>query len=141
KIPAPAAEGGGDTEPRRLAGALATALPGWIDAVALHKVGEAAMDLLRAGNRHVDATQPWRAAKDPSKAGLVRDALYTLAETVRLASAVLSPITPTKSAEALRQLGAPDASDLRVALRWGTLAPGSPVDRGAVLFPRIETPT
>src|SRR5205085_9079804 len=135
KIPAPAAEGGGDTEPRRLAGALATALPGWIDAVALHKVGEAAMDLLRAGNRHVDATQPWKAAKDPAKAGFVRDALYTLAETVRFASSVLTPILPTKAPEALRQLGVTDgAADLRSALRWGALLPGTATAPGVVLF-------
>src|SRR5262245_6261717 len=48
KVPQPAAEAGGPSEARSAAGALASALPGLVDDVALHKVGEAAMDLLRA---------------------------------------------------------------------------------------------
>ncbi len=138
RIPAPEREGGGPSEARAAIESLAAALPARLDAFELHRIAEDAMAALRAGNRHVDATQPWKAAKDPAKAGFLRDALYTLAETVRAASAAISPIVPTKAAEALRQLGAPPADDLRTALRWGGLVPGTPVVPGAVLFPRIE---
>jgi methionyl-tRNA synthetase len=138
RIPRPAREGGGPSAARDAATALASSLEGLVEEVALQRIGEAAMDLLRAGNRHVDATQPWKAAKDPAKAGDVADALYTLAESVRVASSVLSPIVPTKGAEALRQLGSPPATDLSAALRWGSLAPGTPTAKGDVLFPRVE---
>jgi methionyl-tRNA synthetase len=138
-VPTPEREGGGPSEARDAAFALAAALPGLLDDVEPHRIGEAAMGVLRAGNRHVDLTQPWKAAKDPAKAGAVRDALYTLAEAVRFASSVLAPILPTKAPEALRQLGVTDgAKDLRAALRWGALVPGTATIPGPVLFPRIE---
>jgi len=141
RIPSPEHEAGGPSEARDAANALAAALPAHLDDVALHRIGEDVMGLLRAGNRHVDATQPWKAAKDPANAGFVRDALYTLAETLRFASSVLVSILPTKAPEALRQLGVTDgAADLRAALRWGALAPGTVTAPGAVLFPRIDPP-
>ena len=100
------------------------------------------MGVLRAGNRFVDATQPWKAAKDPAKAGFVRDALYTLAETVRFASAVLTPILPNEcpggaptTRRKRRRRGRP-RPPLRAAM--GALVPGTPIAPGGVLFPRIE---
>lgn len=140
KLPRPALALGGPSEPRTVAEALPKVVPGLVDDVAFHRIGEAAMELLRAGNRHVDVTQPWKAAKDPGKGPVVADALYTLAETVRIASALLTPILPTKGPEALRQLGADPSLDLRRALQWGVGAPGTAVVPGAVLFPRIEAP-
>lgn len=140
KVPTPALPLGGPSEPRTVAEALPGLVPGWVDDAAFHRVGEAAMDLLRAGNRHVDATQPWKAAKDPGKATVVADALYTLAETVRVASALLTPILPEKGPEALRQLGASPEADFREALRFGAGRPGAAVVPGAVLFPRVDAP-
>ncbi len=138
RIPVPEHELGGPTEPRELAGVLLTALPGLVDDVAFHRLGEDVQHLLRAGNRLVDATQPWKLAKDPTKAGLLRDVLYTLAETCRIASTALSPILPEKGPAALRQLGVTPASDLRTSLIWGGLVPGAPTAKAEVLFPRIE---
>jgi len=139
KVPEPEHEFGGPTEPRELAGLLLTALPGLVDEVAFHRIGEEVQNLLRAGNRLVDATQPWKLAKDPAKAGVLRDVLYTLAETCRIAAAALSPILPEKGPAALRQLGSAPVADLRLALAWGGLVPGTVTAKGDVLFPRIET--
>jgi methionyl-tRNA synthetase len=140
KIPEPATPGGGPSEARDLAAGLDRDLRSLVEAVEVHKVCEAAMSVLRAGNRHVDATQPWKAAKDPTKAGFVRDALYTIAEAVRVAAAALQPMLPTKSLKAMCQLGAPPAGDLRTALRWGGLVPGAQTVKADVLFPRLEDP-
>ena len=76
----------------------------------------------------------------PPSEGFVRDALYTIAETVRVAAAALQPILTTKSLKAMCQLGAPPAGDLRTALRWGGLVPGAQTVKTDVLFPRIEDP-
>jgi methionyl-tRNA synthetase len=138
KIPSPESESGGPSEARAAADALSSALPGRLDAMDLQGICEDAMAVLRAGNRHVDATQPWKAAKDPAKAGFVRDALYTIAESVRVASAALQPILPMKALKAMCQLGAPAANDLRTALRWGGLVPGAQTVKADVLFPRME---
>ena len=138
KVPAPASPGGGPSGAREAAKAAASRLASHLDDFQPQRIAEDAMAILRAGNQHVDATQPWKAAKDPAKAGFVRDALYTLAEAVRVASVLLSPITPAKGAEALRQLGVAVPTDLRAAFAWGGLVPGTAVAKGEVLFPRVE---
>jgi methionyl-tRNA synthetase len=116
----------------------AARLPARLEAVALHELAEHAMELFRAANGLAEREQPWKAAKDPAKAGAVRDVLYVLAEAVRAGSALLAPILPTKAAAALAQLGAPPAGDLRAHLSFGVLAPGTPIAPGPVLFPRLE---
>ena len=113
-------------------------LPGWLDGVEIHEIASHAMDLFRAANGLAEREQPWKAAKDPAKAGAVRDVLYVLAEAVRAGSALLAPILPVKSADALRQLGAPPAGDLRSHLAFGVLKSGTPIAPGAILFPRLE---
>jgi methionyl-tRNA synthetase len=138
RVPIPARPAGGPSEPRDAAAALEKSLRGLVEEVAIHKVCEAAMGVLRAGNRHVDATQPWKAAKDPAREGEVRDALYTIAESVRVAAAALEPVLPSACAKALAQLGAPPSGDLRTALSWGGLVPGARTLPGDVLFPRRE---
>jgi methionyl-tRNA synthetase len=141
RIPIPASPGGGASETRDAAKALEKSLPGLVDEVAVHRICEGAMAVLRAGNRHVDATQPWKAAKEPAREGEVRDALYTIAEGVRIAAAALQPILPQKCVKALCQLGAPPAGDLRTALDWGGLVPGAQTVKADVLFPRREATT
>jgi methionyl-tRNA synthetase len=138
RVPAPASPHGGPSEAREAAASLEHDLPAHVAAVAPHRICEQAMAVLRAGNRHVDLTQPWKAAKDPARAGEVRDALYTIAESVRVASAALQPILPLKALKAMCQLGAPPADDLRTALRWGGLVPGAQTVKADVLFPRLE---
>src|ERR1051326_1139009 len=99
------------------------------------------MGVLRAANAYVDREQPWKASKDAKVAERLPDVLYTLAEAIRFSSALVSPVLPKKAAAALAQLGAPSADDLRKALVWGVLEPGTGTARGEILFPRIEEKT
>lgn len=138
KVPAPTTPLGGASEPRALADALLSTVAAAAADVTPHRAGEAAMDLLRAGNRHVDLTKPWKAAKDPALAGTIPDAIYTLVETLRLASCALAPILPGKALEALAQLGVRAHAPFAATLRWGGSVPGTPLVAGPVLFPRIE---
>jgi methionyl-tRNA synthetase len=109
-----------------------------LDAFQVERVCEHAIAVARAANALAEREQPWKAAKDPARAGRVATVLYVLAEAVRVSSALLAPVVPAKAAEALRQLGAPPADDLPAALRLGVLVAGTPVAPGPVLFPRVE---
>ncbi|MFV1958507.1 MAG: methionine--tRNA ligase [Planctomycetota bacterium] len=138
RIPEPSAPGAGASAARETAEEVAARLPERVEDVELHKVAEDAMAVFRAGNRHVDLTEPWKLAKDPARKAELADALYTIAESIRFAASMLAPVLPEKSAETLRQLGHPPLADLREALTWGRLVPGVDAVRGENLFPRIE---
>jgi len=137
-VPTPESPGGGASPPRDLAEKSLALLEGSLETFAFHEVCAHAMSVLRAANGLVDREQPWKAAKDPAKAGRLGDVLYTLAESLRHAAALLSPVLPTKGSEALGAWGQGPASDLRTALRWGTLPAGTAVAPGAILFPKLE---
>lgn len=141
RIPEPATAGGGPSGARDEAVRVAEGFEERLANVELHKIAADAMDVLRAGNRHVDQTEPWKLAKDPAKQPELRDALYTIAESVRFAASLLTPVLPERTAEALTQLGQAPVTDLRAALRWGGCVPGAEAKRGEILFPRIETET
>ena len=58
---------------------------------------DALADLWRfvaAANRYVDATQPFKLARDPDQAGRVDTILYNLAESLRLIALLLAPAAP-----------------------------------------------
>jgi methionyl-tRNA synthetase len=63
-------------------------------------------------------------------------------EALRIVALLSSPLIPNASAELWRRLGLPGdpAHELLPdAAAWGRLPPGSKLDKGAPLFPRIET--
>jgi methionyl-tRNA synthetase len=65
--------------------------------------------------------------------------LYNLAEGLRVVGILLEPFMPGTSGRLLAQLGA--AGDLTVwesAGRFGALLPGTKVQKGEVLVPRID---
>lgn len=97
--------------------------------------------LVRATNRYLESTSPWRLYKEAKRERL-GTVLYTGCEALRVASLLLSPVMPQTYAQIKERLGmeeevAPCWDDAR---RWGLLVPGSKVRRGKPLFPRIKPP-
>ena len=138
RIPEPAKEGGGPSEAREAAGRVAEAFAGHLAEVQLHRIAQDAMEVFRASNKQVDLSRPAKLAKDPARAGDLRDALYTIAESVRFAASMLAPILPRRQPPPCRSSASPRSRSLRKALAWGGLCPGAEARRGEVLFPRIE---
>jgi methionyl-tRNA synthetase len=64
----------------------------------VHQALEAAWDAVTACNAFVDATAPWKLAKDPSAADALDAVLYTLADTLRVLAVLASPVIPTGAA-------------------------------------------
>jgi methionyl-tRNA synthetase len=87
-------------------------------------------------NRYVQEEQPWQLAKDESQADRLDEALYSLAEGLRVVSVLVHPFIP-ESAE--RLLGALGREDLSLELaRFGAVPGGATVGELAQLFPRVE---
>ncbi len=105
---------------------------------------DALADLWRfvaAANRYVDATQPFKLARDPEQAGRVDTILYNLAESLRLIALLFAPAAPATADRIMAQLGADPvtAGSWESQRDWGGLVAGRPVPGGDPLFPRLES--
>jgi methionyl-tRNA synthetase len=98
--------------------------------------------LLTLVDKAIVQYQPWTLAKQKEASPQARlDAiLYTAAETVRLATALLAPVMPASCATLWAQLGytTPVESCRLDQLSWGQLAGGQPVGEAAAVFPRVD---
>ena len=115
--------------------AQANALPGRIkDLINEYKVQEAVtsvLDFVDVLNKYVEAQAPWKLAKTDMKAA--NRVLYTAAEGLRIATIMLAPVMPDKTANVLHILGAENSKPV-----WGQLKSGTVLKIHPPLFPRIE---
>jgi methionyl-tRNA synthetase len=85
---------------------------------------------------------PWKLARlvDQASQADLSATLYTAAESLRVATALLSPVLPQSAPKIWSQLGMTEPIDgLRFeTLEWGTLQPGQKIGEIAAVFPRIE---
>ena len=135
KMPADAQQGG--EWPARCR-AAADAWAKAIDELDLVAAAQAPMGLLREVDAFINRTEPFKVAKDPSRAAELASILAQCAETVRIAGVMLEPFLPAKMAELRTALsGEADAAlPASQRLQWGRLAPGTPLAKCA-LFPRV----
>ena len=82
---------------------------------------------------------PWRLAKTGHQDAL-DEVLYTAAESLRLVTALLSPVIPESTAKIWKQLGfANSIEDIRQSdLHWGHLKPGQHLGVVEGVFPRAD---
>src|SRR5260370_31921511 len=99
---------------------------------------EAVWALLSAVDRFIVQKAPWKLAKDPVANDTLDLTLYTAAEALRIATALLAPVMPESTAKIWSQLGMPEpVESVRLdALTWGQLQAGQKVREGAAAFPR-----
>ena len=102
-------------------------------------IGEV-LSLATATNRYIEATAPFKLAKDPLQRERLGTILYTCAEAVRIVLSCLEPFMPEKAAEGLGQLGLSGgkAEPLSSRIRFGRLEPGTKVVKSGPLFPRKQ---
>lgn len=94
--------------------------------------------IVRRSNKYVDETMPWVLVKeDPARLQVV---LYHLAEALRIVSCLLKPFMPATADEIRRQLGLADAPAWDDAKTWGLIKDGTKVQKGKIIFPRLDIP-
>jgi methionyl-tRNA synthetase len=128
---------------RALAAAAAEAVAGLdrgVDALDLPAAVESVMALARATNLYINQAAPWKLAKDPAQRERLATVLYSACEAIRHLSVLFSAAIPAGCRRIRVQLGLPEEETrpLAEAVRWGDLAPGTRVERGESVFPRVE---
>jgi methionyl-tRNA synthetase len=103
----------------------------------------AALDaFVREANRYLVEAAPWTLAKDPERRQELADALYEAVEALRLIAVFSSPVMPGAAERLWTQLGITDpiaGQRIPEAAEWGRMVPGTRIQRGDSLFPRLET--
>ncbi|WP_309395807.1 methionine--tRNA ligase [Cerasicoccus maritimus] len=106
-----------------------------------HRGLDTAWVCIRACNRYLEVRQPWKLAKseDATDKERVLTSLAYVAESLRLAATLLTPVMPTISAQILELVGADSvtAYEGNLTFNVGTLE-GRSLGEKTILFPRIE---
>ena len=92
-------------------------------------------------NKYIDETMPWVLAKDPSNNSRLAAVMYNLAESIRIISVLIQPFMPETPEKIWQQLGIAankDACSWDSVYTWGKYPTGIKVEKGDVIFPRID---
>jgi len=95
------------------------------------------------GNKYIENSQPWNVAKSAEEADVKKldEILYTLIESLRLASLMLIPVIPKTCKKIFSQIGINrDISDFNLYAdgEWGSFAGNTKLEEREILFPRIK---
>jgi methionyl-tRNA synthetase len=93
-------------------------------------------------DEYIDKSAPWKLAKQPEAQPQLHTVLNTSARALRLLALLLYPFMPNAAAQMLQQLGL--SLDLSQPLAtpaglWDAPLAGCTIQKGASLFPRIES--
>jgi len=96
------------------------------------------IELARATNGYIEATEPFKLAKDPAKESRLDTVLHLSAQSMYRALVALLPVLPEKAAAGLKQLGV-NIDNLHIpALFAKKLEAGTQVGRGSPCFRRLR---
>jgi methionyl-tRNA synthetase len=133
---------GSDAEVEALAGRTIASVQECFDRFEFSKGLEAVWALLAEVDRFIVRRAPWKLARqsDPESQRQLDATLYTAAETLRVATALLAPVLPLSAPKIWAQLGMPEpVENVRFeTLTWGGLKPGQKIGEVSAVFPRIE---
>jgi methionyl-tRNA synthetase len=135
-----------DNPLKQIGSTLADRVAAAYESLAFSSACEEIGTLIQAGNKYIDDRAPWTLYKQGDNAALV-EVLYSVLESVRLSTYLLSPIIPQLSTEAHRQLGLADnltqfpGTDLPLfqdRAIWGYLDPATKLSQGQPIFGKLE---
>jgi methionyl-tRNA synthetase len=106
------------------------------------KALEAVWALISAVDKYIVQCAPWKLARNSDNVSQqqLSTTLYTAAEALRIATALLYPVLPESTPRIWSQLGMtePIESVRFATLQWGGLQPGQKIGEVSGVFPRIE---
>ena len=100
----------------------------------------ASMNLARKVDAYINATEPFKVAKDDARRDELGAILYHCVEALRIASLGLYAAMPDKISEMWSRMGVRLAPGDRYdsLAQWGSLKPGTRIVKGDALFPRAD---
>jgi methionyl-tRNA synthetase len=98
-------------------------------------------ELVRAGNRYIELTQPWNLAKDPEKKHILGSVLHHLLEVLRMVSVMIRPFLTQTPKKMWEQLGIAEGplTEWDSLYAFGALPAGTRTHKGNPIFPRLDT--
>lgn len=103
-----------------------------------HSALDRTFTFIRAINRYAEQRAPWKLAKSetPEDRAALETTLATMAESLRLAATLLSPVMPEIAARVLELFGAGEAAEFSEELNWSNRLDGRKISEPVILFPR-----
>jgi methionyl-tRNA synthetase len=139
--PAPSQRTQDDTDLETAALRCAQSAAEHLELVQPQRALESIWELVAAGNRYVDRTEPWALVKRGETQRLSQ-VVYQVLETLRMIGVMISPFMPSKAAELRHQLGLDPLMPSVERDLWpsvfGGLLPGTRTRVGQALFPRLD---
>lgn len=126
-----------DTSLKDIGTSVAEKVENYIDKLNFSQALEEIWKLVRRTNKYVDETMPWVLAKEENKDRL-NTVLYNLSESLRITSILIKPFMGKTSQEIRNQLGLKDEALWEDAKSWGLLQWGGKVEKGEIIFPRLD---
>ncbi len=112
-----------------------------MDGMSLNTAFKHVWTYVRALNKYIDVTEPWRLVKDEEAAQDLDSVLYHLADGLRLVAILVAPVIPIAAEEMWRQLGLNNFRENIVTEAAPEQYPAmTRVIKGQPLFPRHELP-
>ena len=128
-----------DDELIEMAKALKAKVVDAVDNAQLSKALEEIFKVVSRANKYIDETAPWVLAKDEANKPRLCAVLYNLLETIRITSTLLYPFMPATMPKVWEQIGATNGeASYENADKFSVLSPVVKVNKGEVLFPRID---
>lgn len=94
-------------------------------------------ELIQDANRYIDQQAPWNLASSGDKDRL-DTVIYTLLETLRRISILISPFLPNTAEEIQRQLGYKDVQFAWDLIKDVKIPSNQKLNKGKILFPKVE---
>ncbi len=106
-----------------------------------HIALERAFSFITATNAYIEKRAPWKLGKSTEAAdlALLRTSLATMAEALRLSTALIQAVMPGTAEKINGVLGHTPTGTWREQLSWGQCLTGQKVAETAILFPRPQT--
>ena len=140
KVPIASIDEAPERELRELWESIKTELVPLFDGFQFHKALERIFTFISGINRYAELRAPWKLAKSeaPSDRAKLETSLATMAEALRLAVVLLTPVMPEISSQIRSLIGASVLEELQGQLEWSTVLEGRHFGEKAILFPRPE---
>ena len=137
-VPAPAELTDLDRAVLDQAAALPAKLADAYARLALQECALLPVELVRSVDGYIEATAPFKLAKDPAQSARLDTVLNVIARGMHAALVGLLPVLPERAAAGLKQLGVDVAGKTLPDLYAAGPAAGHRLGEGSALFPRVE---
>lgn len=139
-VPEPGEEDESDAALRARFEALPAIVEKQMDALQFSVALSEIWKLIGDCNRYIDVNQPWVLCKSEEGLPRLKNVMYYLAECIRAVAVHIYPAMPSTPEKIFAQLGVADPSlkTWESVQKFGGLKPGTKVEKGAALFPRVD---